>query len=732
MNNLGDWYINAIVQATAPLLKLEQEAYIKKLQAGANGKMTVTCFMNRESRTIEFPKKEYYDEFSYSLDMPRDFASEALTKLDGAIECEKQSEAFLTREKFVITITKEVDLVYFENFDFLLQHKIICENENTVLVLKDCTFNYDVLFENGKVIINRPLYRVSDHAKNCMERYGVVTNCISIYFRNVNDVSLYLKDGKNKSFKGSFSYIFGDNINNLFITGNGSKSAICFPEPTPPNLRHFPITINKIDNLTIKDAESIRLRGYNLLEYGMITILDSKKIYLPPTVNFECLGAINSSIGYNEFGTDNSILWLRDCTLKPYRNGSSICGKNPKYYKKNYGENSEESWIGCNAEIIKNYPMPLKYVKVEKGSMMHGELAEMENEAKELASREVEVPVVQDENLEDYIRLFCANYLQNEDSSEPQITYINHEEEKTLSLNQFIELNENNKILKWNESKDVLSVSENVQLLHLRNVSFRGKEKMMIRCPKETTLILDHCTFDEITEFDQGNIILSSPKYMNLKNWSLFGQVSFYRNNNITLLLNDDLENPKINSYTINDTGANLKVIGNAFNSEILTHDSTIVKSAVLNNANILYFAVDAEEIMMEHSEVTVGENMKFSYLASTHSTINNVVNLGTSSSIGWFGETILNPRSVSGMKVMDEPINHRKYIYSEKIVGKDAPIEEDRFVLQGKEATELTIKIATEPISRNCAITRENINPEFNQVFGLETLERSNKKILK
>ncbi len=366
--------------------------------------------------------------------------------------------------------------------------------------------------------------------------------------------------------------------------------------------------------------------------------------------------------------------------------------------------------------------MPLKYVKVKKEPMTY----------EELASRQVGVPVVQDENLENYIQLFCANGFQNEDSSKPQITYIDYGEEKTLSLNQFIELNASNKILKWNESKDVLSVSENVQLLHLRNVSFSGKEKMRISCPRETTLILDHCIFDEITEVDQGNIIISSPKYMNSKNWPLFGKVNFYRNSNITLLLNDDLENPKTNSYTINDTDVNLKVTGNALNSEILTYDSTTIKSAALNNANILYFNVDALEIMMDHSEVTVGKNIKFSYLTSTHSIINDVVNLGTSSSIGWFGATILNPRSVSGMKVMGETINNRKYIYSEKIIGKDAPTEEDEFMLQGKESTELTIKLATEPIARHCTITRKNINSVFNQVFGLETLKESKTKVLK
>ncbi len=161
----------------------------------------------------------------------------------------------MTKGKFVITIAKDVGTVYFKKINFLLQHKIICENKNAVLVLDDCTFNYDVLFEHGKVIINHPLYRLTDFAKDRMTRYGETPHYINIRFRNVNDVSLYLKDDKNKSFGGNFSYIFGDNINNLFITGNGSNSSIRFPEPT--NIMRFPITINKIDNLTIKDAKSI-------------------------------------------------------------------------------------------------------------------------------------------------------------------------------------------------------------------------------------------------------------------------------------------------------------------------------------------------------------------------------------------------------------------------------------------------------------------------------------------
>ncbi len=620
----------------------------------------------------------------------------------------------------VLFIKKNVDLFYLKGYFFNDIDKIICENEDNVLILENCIFweERNLSIETRKVTLIKPSYKPCPAILRGPGYHGIF-----IKFNKVKDAALCLADDKTEKCEEKSLYCFANSdLENLYITGNGSKSAINgVPTKNLIIKKSDSIKIeypyDKVcENITILDSDETKLNPYNITCEN-ITVLNSN-VYIYNGVNFHYLGAMNSSIDVDyDIGSDNSVVWLKNSTL----NAKEICGENANYYQRD----DHEGWIGYGINVGIKTARFLKNLKKEQ---------DRENKGLEKEERRT---------IEEYITLFHMNSQQNKNDFEPSIIYIEQDEEKILSLEQFMSFKDSNYLQETTEKTFI--IPENIKLLHLKDIPLAYDQKVCIRfLNNETTLILDHCTFNNQVTFHGGNVVLSDPQFLDSNNKHhnkpYNKKFCFYGNNDIDLLLNDTSQDDKLKILYMIFDGENvdLKITGNGSNSVVRVPQAALLKSANLNNVKDLDFYVNAEEIIIEDSKINLEKSIDFQYLATTNSEISNVANFGTIHSTAYFKTTHLYSSSDCDMKVLGEYVKDKRvWLSGEKIIGGEGIVDlcgnindKDRFLDRYffQYEVEHAVEDKTKTIFKHCLESRKRTEAIMNQIFDLQAQEEFRK----
>ena len=116
-------------------------------------------------------------------------------------------------EDTFFTIADDIDSICLKNFSFTESICFICSS-STILIMEHCTFQKDVTFIGGTIILEAPQF------DNCVGNYVLY----NVKFVNNYQVRLGLNDRSPRNVQNNFYWL--QNVNHLIVEGDALKSNI--------------------------------------------------------------------------------------------------------------------------------------------------------------------------------------------------------------------------------------------------------------------------------------------------------------------------------------------------------------------------------------------------------------------------------------------------------------------------------------------------------------------------
>ena len=254
-----------------------------------------------------------------------------------------------------------------------------------------------------------------------------------------------------------------------------------------------------------------------------------------------------------------------------------------------------------------------------------------------------------------------------------EITYIKNNQEKNRKVHNYNVKRIANQIFSKQSPetfrKFYYTVDDNVHYLEFKNVRFY--EDVFFKCPKDTILIFDNCTFDgQKIYIERGNIEFINPKFkygdfyikkIEVKDGEDF---SFSTDENINILL--DISSKKIhinsNNNTINSININ--------NKDLIPEEVILQNISTLNNTT----TINSKKILINSSAINAKENINLisnniiiddtSTITSKCININNIKfkkneDITLNKNI-WYSEKYARLRVISSLKELRKKLNKK------------------------------------------------------------------------
>lgn len=250
-----------------------------------------------------------------------------------------------------------------------------------------------------------------------------------------------------------------------------------------------------------------------------------------------------------------------------------------------------------------------------------------------------------------------------------RINYRKEGEEKTI-IASTKDVFETRGIGHFSSDRNKLTIDEDIEFLHLKNVSLLGLNE--IECKnKETILFIENCELYPLTIFRKGNIILEIPRIVSENEEYYSYHLLFCENEYVEFLLGNQ-GNYENKIFQINGV-KNLRITGNA--SKLIIKEVNRNERSNLQNLYIKqtahYFAdvLESQNIYIEESEVESLANLRYKKLNISDSTIsssynNDILNLNQ-------GEVHIKNSLLKGKKIIfpkeiQEPANSNLMYFGE------------------------------------------------------------------